>query len=68
MNFWLKNKVTVVACPLYSLGFVLCDFFLFPKLKMMLKGRRFNDITMVQANLWYGMQLLRFKQCTTWNA
>jgi hypothetical protein len=30
-----------------------CDCFLFPELKMALKGKSFNDITMVEAKLWH---------------
>jgi hypothetical protein len=48
---WQKKK-TVFTPPLHSLDFPSCDFFLLPKLKVMLKGRRFNDITMIQTNLW----------------
>jgi len=54
VNLWRKDKMTVFKHPLYSLNFPSCDFFLLPKLKMMLKWRRLNDITMIQKNLWDG--------------
>jgi len=37
VNFWLQNKLTVIPHPLYSPDVVLCDFFIFPKLRMALK-------------------------------
>ena len=46
--------MTVFTHPLYSLNFPSCDFFLLPKLKVMLKGRRLNDIIMIQKKLWDG--------------
>jgi hypothetical protein len=33
----------------YSLDLALCDFFLFPKMKLKLKGRRFDTIEEIQA-------------------
>jgi hypothetical protein len=41
--------MTVVPHPPYSPDLALCDFLLFPKLKMVLEGSRFNDVTMIQA-------------------
>jgi hypothetical protein len=42
----------VIMCWIFL---VPCDFFLFPKLKMALKGR-FNDVTMIQAKSWDTLQ------------
>jgi hypothetical protein len=50
VNFWLKNNLNVIPHPLYSPD--LCDFLLFPKVEMVLKRRRFNDVTMIQAKSW----------------
>jgi hypothetical protein len=33
----------------YSPDLAPCDLFLFPKIKMTLKGRRFNDVEEIQA-------------------
>ena len=68
VNFWQKDKMTVFTHPLYSLNFPSCDFFLLPKLKVMLKGRRFNDITMIQTDLWDGpakFQTMCYTLCLT---
>ncbi|PNF27477.1 hypothetical protein B7P43_G08983 [Cryptotermes secundus] len=48
-EFWAKNKMTVVAHPPYSPDLAPCDFFLFPKMKMKLKGRRFDTVEEIQA-------------------
>jgi hypothetical protein len=57
-----KNHVTcefsgykqndVIPHPPYSTDLLPCNFFLYPKLKMVLKGRNFNDITKIQAKLF----------------
>ena len=39
--FWKKEKVTVLPHLLYSLDLALCDFFMFPKLKSFLAGRKY---------------------------
>ena len=41
-RFLTDNKMTVVPHPPYSPDLARSDFFLFPKLKMKLKGRRFQ--------------------------
>jgi hypothetical protein len=48
-EFLAKNNMTVIPHPPYSPDFMLCNFFLFPKLRIALKGRRFDDIPMIQA-------------------
>jgi len=49
-NFLAKNETTVVPQPSYSPDLAPADFFLFPKLKSTLKGRRFNTIDEIQKN------------------
>jgi transposase len=49
-NFLAKNETTVVTQPPYSPDLVLADFFLFPKLKCTLKGRRFDTFDEIQKN------------------
>lgn len=44
-----KITVTVIPHPPYSPYFVVCNFFIFPKVKMALKQRIFNNRTMMQA-------------------
>ena len=48
-QFLVKNKVAVIPHPLYSPDLAPCDFFLFPKMKLKLKGRRFNTTEEIQA-------------------
>jgi hypothetical protein len=47
-SFW-RNKMAVIPHPPYSSDLVPCDFFLFPKMKLKLKGRRFGIIENIQA-------------------
>jgi len=49
-NFLGKNETTVVPQPPYSPDLAPADFFLFPKLKSTLKGRRFNTFDEIQKN------------------
>ena len=48
-QFLAKNKMAVIPHPPYSPDLVSCDFFLFPKMKLKLKGRRFYTIEEIQA-------------------
>jgi hypothetical protein len=43
--------MTVIPHPPYSPDLAPCDFFLFPKMKLKLKGRRFDTIEEIQAEL-----------------
>jgi hypothetical protein len=45
-----KHSVPVVPHPPYSPDFAPCDFFLFPRLKSTLKGKRFQDFAEIQLN------------------
>ena len=48
-QFLAKNKIAVIPHPPYSPDLAPCDFFLFPKMKLKLKGRRFDTIEDIQA-------------------
>jgi transposase len=48
-EFLTKNNVTTVPHPAYSPDLAHCDFYVFPKMKLRLKGRRFASIEEVQA-------------------
>jgi hypothetical protein len=63
-KFLAKNK-TVIPHPPFSPDLVMCYFFLFPKLKVVLQGSRLNNVTMVQANC--ERHFLSFKQLTSGN-
>jgi hypothetical protein len=43
-QFLAKHKMAVIPHPPYSPDLAPCDFFLFPKMKLKLKGRRFDAI------------------------
>jgi transposase len=49
-NFLAKNETTVVPQPPYSPDLAPAGFFLFPKLKSTLKGRRFDTFDKIQKN------------------
>jgi len=48
--FWRQTKLTVVPQPPYSPDLAPAYFFLFPKLKSTLKGRRFDTFDEIQKN------------------
>jgi hypothetical protein len=48
-QFLMKHKMTVIPHPLYSPDLASCDFFLFPKMKLKLKGRQFDTNEEIQA-------------------
>jgi len=48
-RFPVKNKIAVIPHPPYSPDLAPCDFFLFPKMKLKPKGRRFDTIEEIQA-------------------
>jgi hypothetical protein len=43
-----SKNMAVVLYPPYSPDLAPCDFFLFPRMKSKLKGRRFQDVTEIQ--------------------
>jgi hypothetical protein len=48
-EFLTKNNTTVIPHPPYSPDLAPCDFSLFPRLKIKLKGRRFDTIEVNEA-------------------
>ena len=49
-SFLTKHQMTHVTQPPYNPDLVPCDFWLFPKLKSPLKGKRFETIDEIQEN------------------
>ncbi len=49
-QYLTKYGIVQIYQPPYSPDIALCDFRLFPKLKMPLKGQRFEDIEMTETN------------------
>jgi len=65
-RFLTDNNMTVVPHPPYSPDLATSDFFLFPKLKMKLKGRRFQTVEEIQAESLAVLNTLRendFQEC-----
>jgi len=50
-EFLTRHETTVVPQPPYSPDLAPADFFLFPKLKSSLKGRRFQTVEEIEENL-----------------
>jgi [histone H3]-lysine36 N-dimethyltransferase SETMAR len=50
-DFLAQKQISVLPHPPYSPDLAPCDFFLFPKIKLDLKGKRFDDIETIQSNL-----------------
>jgi hypothetical protein len=46
-----SKQITLLEHPAYSLELTLKDFFLFPKIKKILKGRHFDDIDNIRSNI-----------------
>jgi hypothetical protein len=51
VRFLARKQVTVLHHPSYSPDLALVDLFLFPRLKSQLKGKHFQDISTIQANV-----------------
>jgi len=47
-QFLAKNNMTVIPHPPYSPDLAPCDFFLFPKLKLQMKGQTFDTTEEIQ--------------------
>ena len=57
-QFLAKNNMTVVPHPPYSPDLPPCDFFLFPKLKLRMKSRRFNTTAEIQEESQRGLDTI----------
>jgi len=49
-EFLATKRITVLEHPAYSLDLAPNDFFLFPKIKEILKGRHVGDIDDIRSN------------------
>jgi hypothetical protein len=49
-EFLASKQITVLEYPPYSSDLDPSDFFLFPKIKEILKGRHFDDIDDIRSN------------------
>ena len=52
--FLAKHQITQQVCqPPYSLDLAPCDFWLFPKLKSLLKGKKFVSVVLFITRIWW---------------
>lgn len=69
-QFLTKNDMTPVPHPPYSPDLAPCDFFLFPRMKREMKGKRFADVAEVKKKTTEALSSItkdEFKQCfDTW--
>jgi len=65
-NFLAENETTVVPQPSYSPDLASADFFLFPKLKSTLKGRRFDTVDEIQKNSTNELFVIPMKAFQSW--
>jgi len=65
-EFLAPNSITVLDHPPYSPDLTPCDFFLFPKCKLVLRGRHLGDVTMIKSemtSLLEGLIKEKFQWC-----
>lgn len=65
-DFRVENKMTDSLHSLLALHSTPCDFFISPKLKLELKGRKSNDMPMIEAksrDAFAEFETMRFKIC-----
>ena len=65
-QFLTKNSVTQLLHPPYSPDLTPCDFFLFPRMKKVLKGKSFADVEEVKRKMTEalkGITLQEFQDC-----
>ena len=57
-EFLATKQITVLEHPAYSSDLAPNDFFLFPKIKEILKGRHFDDTDDVRSNTTAGLKAI----------
>ena len=69
-SFFVKHQTTQVTQPPYSPHLAPCDFWLFPKLKSPLKGKRFQTVAETQENTMGQLMVIPTKDfakcCEQW--
>ena len=63
------KQITVLEHPAYSPDLAPIDFFLFPKIKEILKGRHFDDIDDIKSNTRAALKVIpqnQFQNCFEW--
>jgi len=65
-EFLVTKQITVLEHPAYSPDLAPSDFFLFPKIKEILKGRSFDDIDYFRSNTTAALKAIlqnQFQNC-----
>jgi len=65
-EFLATKEITVLEHPAYSPNLAPSDFFLFPKIKEILKGRHFDDIDDIRSNTTAALKAIpqnQFQNC-----
>ena len=65
-EFLAKNNIVVLEQPPYSPDLAPCDFFLFPKLKEVIKGTHFQDSEAIKTAMMRELQAIpqeSFQEC-----
>jgi len=65
-EFLATKRITVLEHPAYSMDLVPSDFFLFPKIKEILKGRHFDDTDDIRNNTTAALKVIpqnQFQNC-----
>jgi len=70
-EFLATKQITVLEHPAYSPDLAPSDFYLFPKIKEILKGRYFDDIDNIRSNTFSALKTIpqnQFQNCFEgWN-
>ena len=65
-EFLATKQITVLEHPAYSPALAPTDFFLFPKVREILKGRHFDDIDDISSNTMAALKAIlqnQFQNC-----
>ena len=65
-EFLATKQITVLEHPAYSLDLAPSDFFLFPKIKKILRGRHFDDTDDIRSNTSAALRAIpqnQFQNC-----
>jgi transposase len=65
-EFLAKHGIPVVPHPPYSPDLAPCDFFLFPRLKSTLKGKRFQNVAEIQLSTTRQLKAIPKQAYQTW--
>jgi hypothetical protein len=57
-EFLASKQITVLKHPPYSLDLATNDFFLFPKIKEILKERHFDDTDDIRSNMMAALKVI----------